>query len=111
MDSNKVDMFIMTSAKMFPVEKISYIRDRLLSLDDSKLIVLQSLDFKDPTTILLVSIFVGTLGIDRFLIGDTGLGILKLLTGGVCGVLYVVDWFLISDRTKELNFTKLMSII
>ena len=30
---------------------------------------------KDPNTVLLVSIFLGVLGIDRFMIGDTGMGI------------------------------------
>ena len=66
---------------------------------------------KDPTTILLVSIFLGVLGIDRFMIGDTGMGILKLLTGGCCGILALVDWFTISKKTKELNFNKVMSLI
>lgn len=44
---------------------------------------------KDPNTVLLVSIFLGVLGIDRFMIGDTGMGILKLLTCGCCGVLTI----------------------
>lgn len=55
---------------------------------------------KDPNTVLLVSIFLGVLGIDRFMIGDTGMGILKLLTCGCCGVLTIIDWFTISKKTK-----------
>ena len=51
------------------------------------------------------------LGIDRFMIGDTGMGILKLLTCGVCGILTVVDWFTISKKTKELNFNNVMALI
>ena len=49
---------------------------------------------KDRVLILVISIFVGTLGIDRFLVGDIGLGLLKLLTGGICGIFWVV-WALI----------------
>ena len=66
---------------------------------------------KDPNTVLLVSIFLGVLGIDRFMIGDTGMGILKLLTCGCCGVLTIIDWFTISKRTKERNFNQLMSLV
>ena len=60
---------------------------------------------------LLVSIFLGVLGIDRFMIGDTGMGILKLLTCGCCGVLTIIDWFTISKKTRELNFNKVMTLL
>lgn len=36
MDAQKVDMFIMTNGKYFAEEKISFIRTKLLELDDSK---------------------------------------------------------------------------
>lgn len=111
MDVQKVDMFIMTNQKYFPAEKIMYIKEKLSSMDDSKLTLVSSIDLKDPTTLLLVSIFLGTLGIDRFMIGDTGMGILKLLTAGLCGILTIIDWFTISNKTKELNFNKLMTLI
>ena len=59
----------------------------------------------------ILSLLVGSLGIDRFYIGDTGLGIAKLLTCGGCGIWTIVDYFLIMKRTKEKNFEKLMSLI
>ena len=37
------------------------------------------------------SVLVGGLGVDRFYLGYTGLGILKLLTGGCFGILYIID--------------------
>ena len=111
MDQNKVDMYIMTNQKYFPAEKIMYIKEKLTDMDESKLTMLQTIDLKDPTTILLVSIFLGGLGIDRFMLGDTGLGILKLLTGGVCGILTIIDWFTVSNKTKELNFNKIMTLL
>ena len=50
---------------------------------------------KSKTTALILSIFLGGLGIDRFYLGHTGLGVLKLLTGGVFGILYIIDIIMI----------------
>jgi TM2 domain-containing membrane protein YozV len=51
---------------------------------------------KDWGTALLLSIFLGWLGIDRFYLGYTGLGVLKLATGGACGIWCMVDSILIA---------------
>ena len=51
---------------------------------------------KDWLVALLLSIFLGSLGIDRFYLGYTGLGILKLLTLGACGVWWLIDLILIA---------------
>lgn len=55
-------------------------------------------------TALLLSIFVGSLGIDRFYMGYIGLGILKLLTLGGCGVWWLIDVILIASKNlKDVN--------
>lgn len=111
MDASKVDMFIMTNGKFFESHQVGPIRDRLLQLDDSKWSAIQTVQFKDPTTILIVSIVAGTLGIDRFMMGDTGLGVGKLLTCGGFGIWAIVDWFLVMGATREKNFTTLQSLL
>lgn len=107
-DKQKVDMFIMSNQKYFPSEKIMYLKDKMYRMDESKFSLLSTVELKDPTTLLLVSLFLGPLGVDRFMIGDVGLGILKLLTMGCCGILTIVDWFIIQKKTKELNFNNVM---
>lgn len=69
------------------------------------------MEFKDPTTLLIISIFLGTLGVDRFMLGDIGMGILKLLTVGLCGVLTIIDWFTIQKRVREQNWSNLMMVL
>ena len=51
---------------------------------------------RDWLSTLLISLFVGWFGIDRFYLGYTTLGILKLITFGGCGIWYVVDLILIA---------------
>jgi len=103
MEAQKVDMFMMMNAKFFESHHVHAVREKLLSLDDSKWGIVQSLQLKDPTTSLIVSLLGGSLGIDRFMIGDTGLGVGKLLTCGGLGIWAIIDWFLIMGATREKN--------
>ena len=111
MDAQKVDMFIMTNGKFFEAHQVMQIRERLLQVDESKWSLLSSLQFKDPTTTLIISIFAGHLGIDRFMIGDTGLGVGKLLTCGGLGIWTIVDFFMIMPATRQKNFEKLQQVL
>lgn len=110
MESQKVDMFMMSNNQYLPAEKTMFIREKLLTLDDSKWTVISSIQFKSPTTALILSIFLGSWGVDRFYIGDTGLGVGKLLTCGGVGIWAIIDWFLITNATREKNFAKLSSL-
>lgn len=111
MEAQKVDMFIMANNKFFESHQLVAIRERLIALDDAKWPVLQTVQFKDPTTSLIVSLLGGSLGIDRFLIGDTGLGVGKLLTCGGLGIWAIIDWFLIMGDTRTKNAEKLQQAL
>jgi TM2 domain-containing membrane protein YozV len=111
MDSNKVDMFIMSNSKFFESHQLHFIRERLITIDDSHWPMLSTMQLKDPTTSLIVSILAGSLGIDRFIIGDTGLGIGKLLTCGGLGIWAIVDWFMIQKATREKNMQKIQHLM
>ena len=104
MESDKVNHILMMLSSKILAGSIPSVRTRLENTDisESEILALQS-QMKDPLLSILLSIFIGTLGVDRFYIGDVGLGIGKLLTGGGCGIWWLIDIFLIVDATKQKN--------
>ena len=59
---------------------------------------------KSQGTAFLLSHFLGFLGVDRFYLGYTGLGILKLVTCGGCLIWALIDQFLIGmGRLKDAS--------
>lgn len=50
---------------------------------------------KSKMVAILLSVFLGALGVDRFYLGYIGMGVLKLLTGGCFGILYIYDIIMI----------------
>ena len=106
-----VDQWLATNNKFFPAEKIPYIREALLRVPEQQLPGMFAMSFKDPITMLIVSILVGEFGVDRFMMGDIGLGVLKLLTFGGCLIWWAIDIALIQNKTREANFNTLMQAV
>jgi len=44
---------------------------------------------------LLLNIFLGYMGVHRFYSGSIGIGVVQLITGGMCGVWWLIDLILI----------------
>ena len=64
---------------------------------------------KDWLTTLLLSLFLGSLGIHRFYVGKTGTGILQLITVGGCGIWTLIDIITIvmgNFKDKDGNYIK-----
>lgn len=111
MDSQKVEIFLNTNSSKFKPEHLAQIKSILDGSDDNKYQLLLSLDLKEPSTMLIISLLGGGLGIDRFMLGDTGLGIAKLLTLGGCGIWALIDLFSVQDRTRDYNFQLFMQAL
>ncbi len=111
MDTQKVDLFLSTNSKYFESHLVPSIREQLLALPEDKWVYIQALQFKDPTITLVISIFAGAYGIDRFYVGDVGLGVAKLLTCGGLGIWAIVDWFLIMGVARDKNYQLLQQAL
>lgn len=79
-------------------------------LDDSQKMVFQSQyssERKDRGTATILAF----LSWDRIWFGDLGLGILKLITWGFCGIWWLIDIFTAGSRCDEYNRQKAQEIV
>lgn len=81
MTNDKQQIYMMVNKKNLPPEKTLMVKDLLSKLDDSDSTnsFLQTINYKDPIIALVISLFFGFLGIDRFYIGDKKKGLIKLI--------------------------------
>jgi len=105
-----VDTYCLNNVKLFGAGNMPMVRAKLMSLNKARFYYVISGDYKDPVAMQFVSIATGSMGIDRFMLGDTGMGVLKLLTGGLCGILAIIDMVTIQGKVKDHNFKKLMQL-
>ncbi len=106
MDEQKINLWLGSNAKYFDAAQIPILREKLKNASDEQYLAVQTQSYIDPTVTTIISVLLGELGIDRFMVGDIGMGVLKLLTGGLCGVLWFIDIFTISKKVKNKNFAQ-----
>ena len=104
-DSNKI---IKSESNVYSEDQLKragalFLAKRLPKDERSSFLTACDTEAKDPVTILVISIFLGGIGVDRFVLGQTVIGLLKLLTAGGCGLWWFIDCFLIMGATKETN--------
>lgn len=108
MESEQLNSILVVLSSKIPAGCIPSVRARLESSNVSaEEIMALTNQMTEPTVAIILSIFLGVLGVDRFYIGDTGLGVGKLLTCGGCYIWWLIDIFLIIDATKQRNFERL----
>jgi TM2 domain-containing membrane protein YozV len=90
-------------------EEMPYIQNMIKELDDSKaqqFALLYNARRKDPQLILLTTLlgFIIIAGVQRFIIGQIGMGLLYLFTGGLCFIGTIIDLVNYKKLAFEYNF-------
>lgn len=111
MKNNEVNIYIAANAKYFPTAKIPYLKEKLYEADEEKFKLVTNQQMKEPIAMLVISVLFGYTGVDRFMLGDIWAGFFKTMTCGGCLAFTIVDWFLIVDRTKEINYENMMKLL
>lgn len=109
MNENDIILFTINNQNKFPSHRLSIIKERLKGMTSQESIIVTSLDYQDTSMIICLSVLVGYLGIDRMMIGQVLLGVIKLITCGGCFIWTIIDWFIIGNLTKEYNYNMFMS--
>lgn len=78
MFTSSVDGFIAANSNLLPQTELAILRYRLYLLSEQQQYALVVIPLKSPVITLVLAIFLGWTGLDRFYIGDVGTGIAKL---------------------------------
>ncbi len=109
MTKEKINQIILTYKDKIPSDAAILFRQKLENAPEEAYEQIVAAPLKNPTAILLFSIFLGGLGVDRFVLGDTGLGVCKLLFGWLTlGIWPFVDIFCSYKKAKRKNLDTLL---
>ena len=123
MEENKVNELMLRYKSFVTSEQLANIRAALLKANDKAYGNVVMVSTKNSLVALCLGLAFGHLGVDRFYLGDVGLGIAKLLTfwgasflslgllSPVVGIWIIVDFFLCYSKAKKINYKRIMKAI
>ncbi|MDL2225957.1 TM2 domain-containing protein [Eubacteriales bacterium OttesenSCG-928-M02] len=80
---NRVDFFLATNAKLFPQDRILFMKEALENMAPARreecLLALQSISYQNPTMLTIMAVILGRFGVDRFMLREIGMGMVKLV--------------------------------
>lgn len=112
MEDSKVNLCLSQLSGKIPNEQTLTVKNALRKASDEVEEIIACLSLHNPVIVLLLSIFLGGLGVDRFVIGDVGLGVAKLLLGWLTfGIWPLIDIFFCYKKAKQKNLQKILTAI
>ena len=114
----EIDLFLLTS-DYYPPERYNEVKSWLMTLNDRQLALIYDMNYRDSDTMLLVAIFLGYAGLDRFLLKDTKNGLIKLgltccsflvIPGLISIVWWIKDIFNIKEMVRKYNYNQMRKV-
>ncbi len=98
-------------APYIPEENLPMVVEALKKMPEDKLTTINMIAFKKPHVTAILACLTGYYGIDRFYLGQTGLGIVKLITCGGLLIWSLIDFFKFDSNCKKANYQKLQAYL
>ncbi len=90
MQQQNIEILIPLVSRYVHKRAIGSLRQAMQNADDASCVQIANIPYKNPMVVLMCSIFLGHFGIDRFLMADTSVGIVKILCWVIAVTLFTV---------------------
>lgn len=93
-------------------ETLAMVKRKIENADDRIAEEIIFAKYDEPWMILIFSVLLGSLGVDRFILGDVGLGVCKLLFGWLTlGIWPLADIYFCYKKAQHRNLQRVMQIL
>lgn len=104
--TENINAFVADKGDWFDPTVLESVKTKLAGLSEAAFTTAVNEDYRDPQMMLIWAL----IGIDRFFLDDTILGVVKVVTGGGFGIWWIIDLFSINKRTFAYNYDLLMAV-
>lgn len=111
MTQEQINQFLAANGDKFNQAELPQIKSMLETVSEARASEFLGAPLKSPVMMIIIAWLLGGWGVDRFMLGQAGLGVLKLLTAGGCGIWSLIDIFTAMSRTREYNMQVLRNML
>ena len=112
MTNDKIAAVTAQFSKDIPEGSALVLQQSLKNVPDEAFPAIVATPVKSVNTVIILSVALGLFGVDRFYLGDTGLGVAKLLLcWATWGIWSLIDIYFCYKKAKDLNYARLKNAI